>query len=184
MAKRGPKVKYDTLEKQTAARQAKNARRRAARASDPTYKARALTYQKAFVDRDVEKERVRKRTWKKFNPLQIAVARHARRARVVAAAGHHSHADLVNIRRWQNGKCAYCDCSIGLQVDHAIPLARGGSNWPWNLQYLCAEHNVSKGAKTDAEYRRQIGLSPGLWISLELWSQALLLPPETLIPNL
>jgi 5-methylcytosine-specific restriction endonuclease McrA len=58
----------------------------------------------------------------------------------------------------QNYRCAYCDKSKNLHLDHMIPLARGGTNWPWNLQWLCAFHNTSKNAMTDAEYRRHIGL--------------------------
>ena len=39
-----------------------------------------------------------------------------------------------------------------------IPLSRpGSSNWPWNIQLLCAFHNSQKGELTDAEYRELHG---------------------------
>jgi 5-methylcytosine-specific restriction endonuclease McrA len=117
----------------------------------------------------------------KANPQQNVRNRHARRARDAAAPGHHSRADLINIRAWQGGRCAYCGCAENLHLDHAVPLARGGSNWPWNLQYLCAQHNVAKGTKTDSEYRREIGLPETPWLSLTFWSAALFLTPEVLL---
>lgn len=46
-------------------------------------------------------------------------------------------------------------CGIDLNgkghLDHIIPLARGGTNWPWNLQFLCAHDNVVKWAKLPHE---------------------------------
>ncbi len=46
-----------------------------------------------------------------------------------------------------SGKCAFCGSPERLQVDHIIPVARGGSSNPSNLQPLCAPCNQSKGAK-------------------------------------
>lgn len=39
-----------------------------------------------------------------------------------------------------------CGATAGLQVDHVVPLARGGTNDFANLQVLCASCNNSKGA--------------------------------------
>ncbi len=42
--------------------------------------------------------------------------------------------------------CAYCN-DVATEVDHIIPVARGGSDDEWNLQALCRYHNRSKGTK-------------------------------------
>ena len=47
------------------------------------------------------------------------------------------------------GRCAFvssdgkrCDSTVGgLQVDHIVPVARGGASTPENLRLLCARHN-------------------------------------------
>lgn len=69
----------------------------------------------------------------------------------------------VHIPRWaedavffrDRGKCANCHAdlsrllSIGFSkhIDHIVPLAKGGINDITNLQLLCGECNLSKGAK-------------------------------------
>lgn len=155
---------------------AKNARRCLARTADPTYNARHLNYQRAYVAKNLECERIRKRAWKHANPHHKKVTRQARRARENRAPGRHSAAQIQTLLMLQGGQCAYCDVSDDLHLDHAIPLSRGGSNWPWNLQWLCAWHNIAKGNKTDAEYRAEIGLPPAVWAGARLWTAALLLP--------
>lgn len=103
-----------------------------------------------------------------------------RRGRMRNAPGGFTRRQALVILDAQSGHCAYCSERNGLHLDHCIPLSRGGSNWPWNLQWLCAPHNLSKGSATDAEYREQIGLPPDLWVSLRLWSAALVLDPQVL----
>lgn len=44
-------------------------------------------------------------------------------------------------------KCRYCGSTKNLEVDHIIPLARGGTSDMSNLQTLCADCNRRKWAK-------------------------------------
>lgn len=44
-------------------------------------------------------------------------------------------------------RCVICSDYKDLQIDHIIPLARGGTNDEENLQVLCATCNKSKGTK-------------------------------------
>lgn len=58
--------------------------------------------------------------------------------------------DLNRIWASQSGLCVYCKVAITREtahLDHIWPLARGGTNWPDNLQFLCALCNRSKHAK-------------------------------------
>ncbi len=43
------------------------------------------------------------------------------------------------------GMCAYCEIRPYKELDHAIPLARGGTNWPSNLYPACMHRDCSKG---------------------------------------
>ena len=45
-------------------------------------------------------------------------------------------------------KCSICGITEGLELDHIIPLAKGGSDNPENLQWLCKKHNRGKRDKT------------------------------------
>ena len=47
--------------------------------------------------------------------------------------------------------CVYCHCDANT-VDHAIPLSRGGTHEPSNLQPICRSCNVRKQSKTHDEF--------------------------------
>lgn len=86
---------------------------------------------------------------------------HRRRARKHQCGGSHTAADLRAILGAQKHRCAYCRADlrkVRRHLDHIMPLARGGSNGPENLQYLCEPCNRSKGAKHPAEFARERGL--------------------------
>lgn len=49
--------------------------------------------------------------------------------------------------------CMYCgEPMTNPQVDHMVPLTRGGSNWPGNLCLACGPCNSSKKTKTLVEW--------------------------------
>lgn len=100
----------------------------------------------------------RRRYYERRTDYLLALNRD-QRAKRANAEGKHSGADVSRIVVLQNGKCAYCRCKISgkFHVDHIMPLAKGGTNWPNNLQILCQPCNNKKSAKHPLVFARQIG---------------------------
>ena len=63
------------------------------------------------------------------------------------------------MHRRQAGACAHADlCNTQIdgpnfQLDHKLPVSRGGDHTKENIQILCSDCNEEKGARTDHEYR-------------------------------
>lgn len=102
----------------------------------------------------------RKKAYDKANPDAVQARGARRRARKRSADGHHTVSDLRRIRAEQKDLCAYCDVPLGGKghADHIWPLAKGGSNWPDNLQLLCGPCNIRKGARNPAWHIASLGL--------------------------
>jgi 5-methylcytosine-specific restriction endonuclease McrA len=81
----------------------------------------------------------------------------SRRAKKLNATGKYTKEDVLNLLIKQNYKCKYCGCDIKeyYEVDHIIPLSKGGSNWPDNLCIACRYCNRSKGNKTLEEFKEK-----------------------------
>lgn len=94
------------------------------------------------------------------NPELFKAGARNRKARVKNAVGRHSQNDIEVIKRLQKNKCAYCRASLasGRHIDHIIPLARGGTNWPNNIQLLCPPCNMSKKARDPIDFAQSKGL--------------------------
>lgn len=107
----------------------------------------------------VEKERARGRERTKNDPDGNRAKRHRYRARARGNGGNHGPEDVARILNRQKYKCVYCfeDIRETYEVDHIMPLALGGSNWPANLQCTCRDCNRSKGAKHPLDFAKQKG---------------------------
>jgi 5-methylcytosine-specific restriction endonuclease McrA len=105
-----------------------------------------------------EQRRAKIAEWQRRNPRRYAaIRRHAclnRVARKRGAEGHYTRHDVNSLMEKQHGLCAWCSKGIRdeYDVDHMMPLKRGGSNWPANLQLLCPPCNRRKGALTMDEF--------------------------------
>ena len=60
---------------------------------------------------------------------------------------------IVAAMQKSNGVCVACGTDERLQVDHIIPVSRGGTNDLDNLQMLCKSCNASKRDKTMDEWQ-------------------------------
>lgn len=100
------------------------------------------------------------REWKRKNPERVLAHNRNRRALARGADGSHTAQDVQAIYSLQRGRCAHCSRKVGSEyhVDHIVPLVRGGSNWPENLQILCPKCNMSKNRKDPFEWKQQNGM--------------------------
>ena len=97
--------------------------------------------------------------WVKENRERHAANCRTRKARKRNAEGRHTDKDIKRILKLQRHKCAWCKICIRVEyhVDHIMPLARGGSNWPSNIQCLCPTCNLSKHARDPIEFAQSEG---------------------------
>lgn len=81
-----------------------------------------------------------------------------REARKRAAGGRFTPEDIGNIFHKQSGRCFYCCVFLGdtYEIDHVIPLSRGGSNWPSNLALACPACNRRKMTRSAMEYALEL----------------------------
>jgi len=70
------------------------------------------------------------------------------------APGRFNGDDLIAKFDTQGGRCMCgADLCESWTIDHIVPISRGGTHWPDNIQLLCMSCNGSKGQKTMAEWR-------------------------------
>lgn len=102
-----------------------------------------------------DRVKLRNMKWQQQNANAVRSFTRNYRAKKRAAAGTHNAKDIEIIYRKQDNLCA-CGCGVsladGFDVDHIIPVSRGGSNWPSNLQLLTPRCNKSKNARTMEEW--------------------------------
>jgi 5-methylcytosine-specific restriction endonuclease McrA len=117
--------------------------------------------QREYYQSNKEARRAKIAEWQAKNPEKYKEIKRAgtlnRLALKKNAEGRHTIHDIKRIHNDQKGICNACSCDLidGYHVDHIVPLARGGSNWPDNLQLLCPSCNTSKGAKTMEEFMKK-----------------------------
>lgn len=113
---------------------------------------RARARARAWFQQHKEFVRERALLWSREHPDEKAQHRHARRARVLGAAGKWTASEWRSLRAALGYRCTYCGSAATLTIDHRIPLVRGGSNLKENLTLACRPCNSRKGTKTDTEF--------------------------------
>lgn len=93
--------------------------------------------------------RYRRRYYASLPPDRRHTLSARRRARNASVRSEEYSRNEILVR-W-GGRCAYCD-AIAEHLDHVMPLSRGGEDIESNILPACAECNLSKGAKTLAEW--------------------------------
>jgi Restriction endonuclease len=98
-----------------------------------------------------DNKRAQGRIYSKKNPDKNRARNQKRRARIANAKTY-----LVTsqeIKRLYSSQCLFCGRSDRIDLDHAIPLSRGGDHSIGNLIPLCDNCNSTKYNKTIMEWR-------------------------------
>lgn len=120
-------------------------------------------YIREYMRENWERYAEKQKSWKSNNADRLKdyykVSRSKRRAQLLNSGGSHNRNDIQRIGESQKWKCANCKCCVKekYSVDHIKPIARGGTNWPKNLQILCNLCNSKKHAKDPLDFARQMG---------------------------
>ena len=102
---------------------------------------------------------------KKFAPIireaikkeKVKRSSDKRKQRMKNAEGLYTEGDIQKLKDIQGKTCYFCGAEMHKEeVEHLIPLSKGGTNWPLNLVLACPTCNRSKQAKTDVEFWQQL----------------------------
>lgn len=93
--------------------------------------------------------RIQKTSLDQFRQLLETHSYRARKAGAVDTLTLDQWGEILNSTRW---RCAWCDSGENIQVEHLIPISRGGGNTMDNVCPLCSFCNFNKGAKTPLEW--------------------------------
>lgn len=104
-----------------------------------------------WYENNKEEQRRKGRLYQKNNPAKFREAHHRRRARKLENGYEYfTHEQLIE--HWianeiDPEKCFYCKEADFQQVDHYIPIAKGGPHYKENLRPACARCNRRKSDK-------------------------------------
>jgi 5-methylcytosine-specific restriction endonuclease McrA len=147
---------------------------------------RRRQYGRDWIKRNAEKAREAMRRWRSVHPeehnadTRLDYSRH-REARLARSSEYHRAHPEISRARFQNyrarklaaegsftptewlalvelhgGRCAYRGEEGPLEVDHRIPLSRGGSNRIDNILPACRSCNAKKHNMTEEEFRARL----------------------------
>lgn len=101
--------------------------------------------------------RARSKRWRDAN-IETVRAYNAAKMRIRRGlrgenGGSYTLQDIAALRTKQENCCAACGRDdLKLEVDHIVPITKGGTNDPTNLQLLCGRCNKSKGNRDLEEW--------------------------------
>lgn len=118
---------------------------------------KAAALRKRDYENNIERIKQRARDWNKANPERVR-ARHIRRKALSRRIpGDFTGADVLRQFDRQERKCFYCRKNIAdkqYEIDHLIPLSKGGTNFRENIVLACPRCNNAKRTKMPLDFIR------------------------------
>ena len=93
-----------------------------------------------------------RKQYQQANPEKCRAYNQKRRALRRKAAGNATAAEIQARFDYYGNRCYYCGCDGPMQIEHRIPLSRGGTHYPANIVPACQSCNCSKSTKTESEF--------------------------------
>lgn len=116
------------------------------------HKDNVIIYKANWYAKNKEKLHIRNAEWKINNKDKVAA--YVKNRDLL----EHNSGKGISLQDWKDildkygNRCLACGATDGLSIDHIIPLFKGGTHDPSNIQPLCLPCNVKKGTKT-IDYR-------------------------------
>jgi 5-methylcytosine-specific restriction endonuclease McrA len=122
---------------------------------------RTRVYGQRWYLKDPERAKALGRAWYHRNKAKIKEWDHRRREANGSGIAFTSE-DVERIYAEQGGSCSYCAAVVSerYEIDHFIPIARGGGHEPENIVIACMPCNRSKGAKLPWVWRPDLFRHP------------------------
>lgn len=136
-------------------RERQNALAREWNAKNPDKRRRYhLTAAARRTPEQVQASKETQKAWRATNPEKVRAYMENYRARKAASDGQHTGDDVAAKYREQRGHCHWCWTALNgvYEVDHVIPLSKGGSNGAANICCSCTFCNRSKADKMPWEF--------------------------------
>ena len=120
---------------------------------------RVLQHARETYGRRKEEAQAKHKEWLARNPHKRREHEAARRAKA-SRTERYTAADVDRLLVLQKSRCVYCKRSIKAKfhVDHIVPISKGGSNSPKNIQLLCQPCNQMKHARHPIDFAQSRGL--------------------------
>jgi 5-methylcytosine-specific restriction endonuclease McrA len=135
--------------------------RDAVRRYNKAHPERRRAAKRLYYARHPERHKAAMAVYNKAHPEVRRAKGNAYRARAREAEGHFTSAEWRDLVESHAGKCAYCCVVAPLEVDHRVPLKRGGTNWISNVLPACGPCNRKKGQLTEDEFRARMATERG-----------------------
>lgn len=106
---------------------------------------------KKYRQNNPEKRKETQANWNAKNLIKFSHYQHNRRAKIK----NNGVCKILNkeLKRLYNSPCFYCNSKLNIEIDHIIPISRGGKHSIGNLTSACRTCNSSKNNKFITEWK-------------------------------